>query len=490
MTIQFAGSSSTGNRRRRRLVANGDGVGVDSSLLEGDGAEIESQLVASAAAGPWVPVNERRIWIYAALIGVLLGALTFALSRPDMIHSRLTPLTEHLFEGPRPVLIIYTEVAFLALSAQLGMLIGWYRAQCKLDFGGRHRVWPWAVGLFGLAAFYLATDAHRTFGQVVQIDNHLSWRGDTVVWLLPLCLVVLPISLFLDRDMRNSPSSLWTLRLSGILWLTEAWFELYQPELQSKPWFQLAFLVIPLYASATLFLGLWLHARIVAYVCPDPPDLDERSAWSRILGVCGWIGRSLLIWRRRGTDDEEDEAKPKRRRKKADGEEATTRRKRKAPAKKPASRTRTRKPVEEEEEVAEESSGEESEVEDETESSPASKSSWNDNQDQEDEESVETQPEKSAATQSKGNSRITQMHKSHGQSTPAPHSRRQSSSWEEESEAEEESRSSQGNDSSDDGDDEGQLDSGLTADQMKGLSKRQKRELRKQQREQERSRGR
>ena len=52
ISMQFAGSSSTGGRRRRRLVVNGDGTGVDMVPIDGDGAEIESQLVASAAAAP------------------------------------------------------------------------------------------------------------------------------------------------------------------------------------------------------------------------------------------------------------------------------------------------------------------------------------------------------------------------------------------------------------------------------------------------------
>ncbi len=491
MAVQFAGSSSTGDRRRRRLVANGDGAGIDTTHLDRDGAEIESQLVASEAAGPWVPVTELRIWIYATLIGMFLAGLTFALARPNFFHVQLIPLTDHLFVGSTPVAAVFTEVAFLTLSAQLGLLIGWYRARCKLDFGGRYRVWPWAVALFGIAAFCFGTGTHRALGQLVGKYDWFPWRGVTVAWLLPCCLAALPISLFLDRDMRNSRSSLWTLRLSGILWLAEAWFELYQPELQSQPWFNFTYLVLPIFASATLFVGLWLHARVVAYVCPDPPELDERSAWSHLLAACAWIGGSLMFWRRREASAEDD-TKPKRRRKKAEAEEVGTKRKRKTPAKRATARTRTRTKSTEDEvatESSDETVGEESDSSSDFEtSSSESNSAANEQEDQWEEEPVEQPPVRAV---SKGNGRFTEVHNSHNSSTPAPHSRRQTPSWEEESNEEDES-ARQSAEVSDDNDDDGQSqgDSAAMIEQMKGMSKRQKREFKKQLREQERSRGR
>ena len=178
MTIQFAGSSSTGDRRRRRLAVNGDDSDVDSSLMDGDAGTIESQLVASAAAAPWVPVSERRIWIYASIIGLILAGLTFVLARPIPFRPSLTPLADHLLAGSRPVLVVVVQTAFLVLSTQLGMLISWYRSQCKLDFAGRYRVWPWAVGLFSLGTFCEATDIHQIFGHLIARRDLFIWRGE------------------------------------------------------------------------------------------------------------------------------------------------------------------------------------------------------------------------------------------------------------------------------------------------------------------------
>lgn len=510
MAVQFAGSGATGNRRRRRIVVNGDGSGVDASLPDGEGGEIESQLVASAAAAPWVPASEARIWIYSAVIAVVLGVLVFVLVCPTVFHADLLPLTDHLFTGPRPTAVVCAEAIFLALATQLGLLIGWYRARCKLDFSGRYRVWPWVVGLSAMGAFCLATNTHRVVGEVIDRVSWLSWRGHVVAWLLPFCVAALPISLLLDRDVRNSRSSLYTLRLSGLLWLTEACLELFQPELRAEPWFELTYLLVPLFASATLFIGLWHHARIVAYVCPDPPQLEERSAWSVLSAAACWMAGCLVFWRKSsaGTEEEDEDAKPKRRRKKVEGEETATKRKRKAPAKRAAPRTRTRVKAVEEEEESEESAEETTQdpTDEELEALtaptgarvPAAKATWNkipEPEPEPEEEEEEEEPE--ALTPPKqshrADGRFTQVHKSHGGSVPQPHSRKQSQTWaEEEEENEEQSASPSSNESYDDGDDDDQFqrNSGLSADQMKGLSKRQKRDLKKQMRDQERARGR
>ena len=521
MTIQFAGSSSTGDRRRRRLAVNGDGSDVDSSLLDGDAGTIESQLVASAAAAPWVPVSELRIWIYASIIGLILAGLTFVLARPIPFRPALTPLADHLLSGSRPVLVVFVQTAFLVLSTQLSLLISWYRSQCKLDFAGRYRVWPWAVGLFSLGTFCEATGIHQIFGHLIARSELFSWRGETVAWLLPICVAALPIAILVDRDVRNNRSSLLTLRLSGLLWLTAACLEIYQTEFSSFAWFGLIRQLVPMYASSTLFLGLWLQARIVAYVCPDPPEIEERSAGAAVLAAAVWLVGCLKFRKQAkaltASDEEEEEAKPKRRRKKAeepaDSEEPTTaKRKRKAPAKKGTTTTRTRsriKPVEieeteESEESADESAYDESEPvneyaddssaesleetssvdepvedqepqaeEEEVQEEQYEQESW-------EEEPVEPVNSRASAAKSKGNGRFTQIDQPQKFKVPAPHV----------SQAEPEEQATNPYETSSDESDEDrqfQLDSGMSQDQMKGLSKRQKRELKKQLRDQQRN---
>lgn len=496
------------------MVVNGDNVGIDANYLDGEGGEIESQLVASAAAGPWVPDTQFRIWIYSAILAVYLGGLSFLLLSPISVPDQFKPLLNSLVGGPKPTLLYGTEVALLFVSAQLGFLIAWYRARCKLDFSGRYRVWPWAVCFLTLATIFRATDLHRQIGSLIDTMQWLPWRGAVVGWLLPLCVANLPLTLLLDRDVRNGRSSLWTLRISGALWLASAYLEVFQPELQSQRWYPQVVALLPLFASATLFVGLWHHARVVAYVCPDPPELNERSAASVILGAVGLALGTIVFWRRaEAAVEEEDDSKPKRRRKKAEvdkaeTEEAAAKKKRKAPAKKPATRSKTRKAADEVEEpsaYAAEESTEDAEQPAEEEVVETYSDDYGSSVDEapveevaaEPEPAEEWQEEEDAYTSSnrnrsnrKSKGQEERVDQTHGSAAPAPHMTSKSRSWEEESEQVEVTSTQDYNadmESRDENDDDDGGD-GSSGDQMKGLSKRQKRELKKQLRDQERTR--
>lgn len=483
MAVQFAGSSSTGSRRRRRLVVNGDDPGVDARMLEGDGGEIASQLIASEAAAPWVPVTELRIGIYTALVAVMTAVLAVPVFYDLPLPTALKPIKDLFLTRTSPKLIDAANVMFLLLATQLALLIGWYRSRGKLDFGGRYRVWPWAVALFAIVTLGWATDLHRAIGQIAEQGHWFNWRNLSLGWLVPLAIAALPIAFFLDRDLRNSNASLWLFRSSSLLWLAAAALELFQPELHSQVWFEPSFLLLPLFASATLFLSLWHQARIVAYVCPDPPELSGQSLWSRLSASLKRVAGMLMFWKRAESTDEE---KPKRRRKKAEGEEAVAKRKRKAPARRKTTRTKTRVDSVEEEEAENADADEVAEEESEEVEESTTESSWTDAEEENIEEVEESRNSRSRSGASSASDRVNYVDKTHGSSVPAPHSRRQSSAWEEEDQAEDASVES--DESGEESDDDRQFSN--STDQMRGLSKRQRRELRKQIRDQERSRGR
>lgn len=496
MSIQFAGSKSLDDRRRRRLVVNADDSGADGTVAgEGLSGGVASELVASAAAAPWVPVHEWRIWTYAALIGLLVTGAGVALTAPLAFRPELAPLTQHLLRGERPMLAVLIQTTLCFLSAQLAILIAWYRAQCKLDFGGRYRVWPWAALAFMVAAGCSATNLHALLGQMLEQSDLVPWRPRVVAWLFPAALAALPLVLLLDRDVRRSRSSVYTLRVSWGLALATALLELFAEDLQSQEWAAPARIILPMLVTATVFVGLWLHSRIVAYVCPDPPEANEVTAAAQMfvalrwmLTALGWVG-ARLVWRRKVKEPVvEVETKPKRGRKKATTEEeepAAPKRKRKAPAKR-VSKPRARKVVEvEEEEVEEEEqeTGYDSDSASDTYETESEESVEESNEWEEAESEPEPEPppppvrsnrDTRAAAQSAGYSQYS--------------SGKKSASWQEpEPEPEPEPELSASEDDEGAGDDDGgSLRRDGAEDPLKGLSKRQKRELRRQQRQQRR----
>lgn len=469
MSIQLAGSKSGDDRRRRRLVVNADDPGAEGTGDEGTSAPgVSSELVKSSAAAPWVPVSEWRLWTYAALIGLLISAAAFALATPIPVRSELTPLTKHLLEGDRPALAVVIQTTFYFLCAQLSLLIGWYRAQCKLDFRGRYRVWPWAAAVFGLTTICSATNSHWLVGEIAEATQLLKWRPSVVSWLVPLAVVALPLILLIDRDVRRSRSSVYTLRAAWLLLIASFSLELFAGDLTDQPWAARARIIVPLFAVATLFTGLWLHARIVAYVCPDPPELDGVSTASRVWSAFSWLA-SRLVWKRTPKAEVEEEVKPKRGRKKAttdEEEEAAPKRKRKAPAKR-TTKPRVKKVAEVEEEEVEE---EEQTYSEESETVEAS-DSYESEESEESYDWEEEEPTPPPAPPARSSREIN--------SVPAPHfatnkSGNSNNKWKEpEPEAEMDESEDEDSDGSD-------SESSGGSDPMRGLSKRQKRELRRQ----------
>ena len=90
-------------------------------------------------------------------------------------------------------------------------------------------------------------------------------------------------------------------------------------------------------------------------------------------------------------------------------------------------------------------------------------------------------------SKSKGNGRFTEVHQPQQFTVPAPHSKQSQPGPLQEPEEQPSNQYDSSNDESDE-DRQFQLDSGMSPDQMKGLSKRQKRELKKQLRDQQRQR--
>lgn len=485
MSIQFAGSKSADDRRRRRLVVNADDPGADGTTgAEGlPGSGVSSELVKSAAAAPWVPVSEFRLWTYAVLIGLAISGAAFALATPISVRPELVPLTKHLLEGDRPALAVLIQTTICFLCAQLSLLIGWYRAQCKLDFRGLYRVWPWTAAVFGAAAICLATNAHGFAGQIVESSRLLQWRPSVVAWLLPLTLAASPLIVLIDRDVRRSRSSLYTLRMAWILLLASAGLELCAVDLADQSWAVRARIIVPLFAVATLFVGLWLHARVVAYICPDPPEAATTSAVSQLMAVFGWMA-ARLAWKR-APKVVEAEVKPKRGRKKAttDEEEETAapKRKRKTPAKR-VTKPRTRKVAEPEEEEVEEEEQESSYSDESTEAADSSYSYDEETEESNEWEEEEATPPPKSANRSKEESSPVPPPYSGAQKF-ANNSNSAKNNWKEPEPA---ANDSDDDEESDDSDSEsGESNGG--PDPLKGLTKRQKRELRRQNKDQQRN---
>ncbi len=316
------------------------------------------------------------------------------------------------------------------------------------------------MGVF--AGFLAATDLHLILADRFAARlTWLRWRRELVAWIVPLTALGAASAWLAIRDMRRCVSAVWLLRLSLLCGFCTAGGSLFAAELECEAWYPAGRQIAHWLSLGLLVTAFWRQAWFTAYLCPDPP---ERSVAGRG-GLLRWLGRR---WWKPAVEPEPEPAPKRTRRRKAAATAETTegeseeapapKRRRKASTAgtrtKAASKPRRRAKVAVAEEAGDSSaedngtsSWEETASDDASGSNSGSSDSWDEN----DLEELEKLTRPGAGSDS----------------TPAA------------------DESSYQDDNSDDGDDSyGRVDQDHSqGDMFKGLSKKQRRELKKQQKE-------
>ncbi len=297
---------------------------------------------------PILSVVSTQAWKHWAVVFagtlVVCGFLAAGQAWPEWAPGYGPGLTRLLKSTASPLVRwIYTLVLFL--TAQGACVVWWARSRSLQDFHGNYRIWGWASATWLFFSFVVATNAHLAWSQTML--HHIHWKNPAApmwCWLLPAMAWGLGIALRLEPELRNDRSGHflflaaggWYGAVGGMLCQVEFWPKCCSPE---RSEFLLA--AFQLMGHAALFLSTTLHARHVLFFSAEPPQKPvkrraaaksaEQAPPSKAERGSLWP-RWLSLSKRRGeeTPDTSDNAEPKHGRKRA------------APAKK---RTAVRKPT-------------------------------------------------------------------------------------------------------------------------------------------------
>jgi hypothetical protein len=390
-------------RRRRRLAVNGE-TGAEAADAQREEKSLPDCVPAElCAASPWIPFSRWKLWTLTGLLLAGMAAVLVVMHHAPSFRPELAPALDPLFRGDQPKLVSYLETILWTLSGQLALLIGWHRSQSRLDFRGRYRIWPWAAAVMFGSGLCAATNLHVGVSAVIEELGFVEPFRHYIGWRIPALCLMLPLWMLMDRDVRRSRAAVVMLRIAFLTLLLGACAGLYRPATIEPAIWSVVELAGGLFGSALLMAAMWVQGWYVAYVTPDPPVATPRR-WPKLsfglFTFVGWLfGLVFGLFKRRS-------APPPKRRKKA--EESGTAPKRRRKTKRPA---RRKKAVEEEEsaeeeeaEAAEDEESEEEAYEEEEEeapparvTAPAAKSQavaqsnggWNSNSDDEDHEEEE-----------------------------------------------------------------------------------------------------
>jgi hypothetical protein len=284
MSARFAGSRSLDERRRRRLAAGAEEPGPSGETAAACG---RSAAEGGRRLAPRVPLQKIisprgwKVWLvvlaaYALGAGVLLAGA--GVSRWERF---LGPGIARLFAIGEARVTTFCGLLLLLASSQLALVIWWARSRSPRDFAGEYRIWSWAsVVLFG-AACAVATDAHHAWSETIL----WLWRTDfrhhaTLAWLTPVALIAGTLFSSLLRDMAESRINATLLCLAAAAGVAAALCSFMRPE--DPRMLELVQQGTVLFAEVSLFSALLLHARHVAYWSADPPPRRPSRLWALI----------------------------------------------------------------------------------------------------------------------------------------------------------------------------------------------------------------
>jgi len=234
-------------------------------------------------------VVPRSAWAVLALSLLLLGACDaviaaawFQESVPELFRSA----HKGVFGINTPHVATWTASALLLVAAQLAVVIGWVRGHCLTDFDGRYRAWTRVAISWLVIAGVVGTGAHQSISQVllVQFGFESVWQREVLAWLLPLAALVSSVAWVMDGEMKTSR----TARL--LLWLSTATAVaglalVLEPTLINAEVLELfpqlvAFLKLAAMVSAPalLVVSMGVFLRHVVHVSPEPAPRRKRRS--------------------------------------------------------------------------------------------------------------------------------------------------------------------------------------------------------------------
>lgn len=227
----FAGSERVGERRRRRLAVGSEGSDTadspqpprnDSLLRFFENAGREASAL-SARECPVLTVVSARAWkhwccaLLALAAGLAILVADFAWPNWGAANG---PKFARWLAGPASPILPWANSLSLFLTAQAAAIVWWARSRSLRDFNGSFRIWAWASATWLLFSFASATQANLVWSETILF--HIKWKTPGAVlwcWLLPASAWGWGLALRLEQEMRDNRPAHWLFLLAGTWYL-------------------------------------------------------------------------------------------------------------------------------------------------------------------------------------------------------------------------------------------------------------------------------
>ena len=277
--VQFSGSSTSADRRRRLMAAEIDPA---SEFAEDSAPPLTHQSGPTSHAFPMLTCDQLirrvispRLWKHITVAVVLtLTPIIYATvmwRSSGEVQSADSALFVSRMNGLRGL-----SGLKLFAAAEFCLLIAWVRSASPVDFRGRFRWWRWlSLLLFAVSVAFLTDSAAWITDLLAQSLEPLFGRIEAArpaLVLVPACAGIAMILRHVIPDMGRCRVSQSLIVISTILLAVRSFAGAREHSAEAV--FHLA--TLELLISGLVLSAFQLHARFVIHVNPNPPVATER----------------------------------------------------------------------------------------------------------------------------------------------------------------------------------------------------------------------
>ena len=250
-------------------------VDVDA---ERTAADDEAPLPPSAALGnsPVNSVIRPELWVHWTITVLCFAAWGGMLYVGDATEQAGTGLRDILGIRSGRVTTFFSTIMLL-WAGQLSLLIYWYRRKSRNDFQGRYRVWLWIGAMLQVFLAIAATGAHVPFSEYVQDLWPLEIpRYGILCWLVPVATLSLALYRLLRIELKRHRSGHFLLRTAGLAGAIAAASLVIGPLIPERVR-DLVQIASATLAHLGLATALLMHARYVIHISNEAPRKERAT---------------------------------------------------------------------------------------------------------------------------------------------------------------------------------------------------------------------
>ncbi len=297
MGVKFAGSRSIDERRRRRLAGENDFSSPPPAAITSEAGfwnlqriKDESEEIPNSPLASLLPPSRFRIWAYCVALPIA-GLLLILFSQNGYLIS--DQRLQSVFGHQQGDLWRFIRGIIFLGAAGLCWLVSWFRSASDRDFEGCYKSWYFSGWIFLVFGFIAGCDAHLVFAQIVGDYTQMQEQFfRTLIWVVPMAALLLEPMRCFTREMwhcRRSFLMMTLCCLASLIYLGMKFPSSGQSDIFTADNSHLIAIATSILAPTLLFSAILSQVYHVMYVSSDPAP--RRLSWTWL--ALTWVNQKI-----------------------------------------------------------------------------------------------------------------------------------------------------------------------------------------------------